>query len=330
MEKFKIPHSDIETTRIAFGAWAIIGGFNWGHQEEKDSQRALRAAFDLGITLFDTAKMYGDGKSEAMIAKALGDVRDKIVIATKALPEDFEYSRLKKDCEERLRILNTDYIDLYQLHWPNWQVPIEEPIRALTELKQEGKIRAFGVSNFGPEDMKDALLHSSEISTNQVPYNLIWRAIEYNILPICQQEQIPILCYSPIMQGILAGKFSTAEEVPDDRARTRHFSKDRPLTRHGEAGQEQETFRVVNAIREIAQKSGIPMVNLSMAWLLSRPAVGSILVGARNAQQVEQNVRAASINVDPSILEELTELTTPLKHLLGANPDMWASESRYR
>ena len=239
MEKFKFPHSDIEATRIAFGAWAIIGGFNWGHQEERDSRAALRAAYDMGITLFDTAKMYGNGQSEIMIAKELGDVRDKIILATKALPEDFSYERLKADCEERLRLLQTDYIDLYQLHWPNWEVPLEQPIQALTELKQEGKIRAFGVSNFGPQDLSEAIGLSPEISSNQVPYNLLWRAVEYEIQPICEKHNIPILCYSPIMQGLLAGKFDSADEVPDDRARTRHYSGKRSQARHGEGGQEE-------------------------------------------------------------------------------------------
>ena len=142
-----------------------------------------------------------------------------------------------------MKALKTERIDLLQLHWPNHELPLDETVKALTELRDEGKIRAFGVSNFGKRDLDEMLSYSALVASNQLPYNLLWRAIEYEILPFCLEKNVPVLCYSPIMQGLLTGKFHTADEVPEDRARTRHFSSSRVQTRHLEAGLESENFR---------------------------------------------------------------------------------------
>ena len=325
-----LPHAPFKISRMTFGAWSIAGGFNWGNQDEKDSKAALRAAYDHGITFFDTAKAYGNGKSEQLIAQELGDVRDKIIIGTKILPQDFKYQDLINDCEERLRFLNTDYIDLLQLHWPNWEIPVSETFEALEKLKDEGKIRAYGVSNFGVQDLTDSLKANANISTNQLPYNLIWRAIEFDILPMCQRENIPIICYSSIMQGLLAGKFNSPEDVPIDRARSRHFSKDRLHSRHDESGCEELTFETLQKIKDYANSLHISMANLSMAWLLAQTGIASIIVGARNAHQVERNIKALELSLNPEMVLYLNELTLPLKTQLGNNPDLWESTSRYR
>lgn len=326
----KLPHTDFEVSQIAFGAWAIVGGFNWGPQDEKDSIDALRTAYEMGINFFDTAELYGKGASENLIYKALGEVKDKIIVATKIKPEDFAFEDVKKATEERLKALKTDQLDLLQLHWPNPKIPVEETMGALEELKKEGKIRAFGVSNFGKEDLSEAFKHTQEISSNQLPYNLIWRAIECEVLPECKHRHVPILCYSPIMQGLLTGKFSDPAEVPDDRARTRHFSSKRAQTRHGEAGCEEETFEVLKKIKTISDQIGKPMVEVSIAWLLAQPAVGSVIVGGRNGEQVKKNVKAADLKLDDDVLEQLNQATLPLKERLGKNADLWEGESRIR
>nr|WKN36995.1 aldo/keto reductase [Tunicatimonas sp. TK19036] len=330
MQSITLPHSDLTVTRMAFGAWAIVGGFNWGHQEEKDSLAALREAYEQGITFFDTAQMYGNGESERMIHKALGDVYDRIVIATKIVPDDFAYDDVKKACEARIKALKTDRLDLLQLHWPNHALPVEDTMRALMDLKQEGKIRAFGVSNFGYQDLTEALEVTEEISSNQLPYNLIWRAIEYDILPLCLQNNVPVLSYSSIMQGLLAGKFNSPDDVPDDRARSRHFSSQRPQARHTDAGQEEKTFEAIDQIRQVAEREGVPMAQLSMAWLLAQPGMGSIIVGGRNVKQVKDNVAAMKVQLSDEIIQELSQITDPLKEALGNNADMWQSESRIR
>ncbi len=329
MQHNPLPQTDFQVSAIAFGAWAIVGGFNWGPQEEKDSIEALQAAYESGITFFDTAELYGDGASENLIDKALSEVKDKIIIATKIKPEDFAYGDVRKACEQRLKALRTERLDLLQLHWPNPDIPLEKTLQAFEELKEEGKIRAYGVSNFGVKDM-ETCLSAGHIASNQVPYNLLWRAIEYEVLPFCVDHNVPVLCYSPIMQGLLAGKFSSADAVPEDRARTRHFSKDRPQVRHQEAGAEAETFAAIDAIRQIATEAGLAMEHLSLAWLLAQPGVASVIVGGRNAAQVRKNVQAASVRLSEEVIRQLNEATDPLKKKLGANPDLWQSNSRYR
>ncbi len=330
MKYTTLPNTDLKVSRIAFGAWAIVGGFNWGPQDEKDSIEALQAAYEAGINFFDTAEAYGNGASENLINKALSDVKDKIVVATKLKPEDFAYQSVKKACEARLKALQTDSLDLLQLHWPNHDIPLEETISALEALKSEGKIRAFGVSNFGVQDLKECLSYSDQVASNQLPYNLLWRAIEFEILPLCIEKNVPVLCYSPLMQGLLTGKFASPEQVPDDRARTRHFSKERAQTRHQEFGKEQETFAAIEAIRRIAEKANLPMGSLSLAWLLAQPGVGSVIVGGRNGEQVRRNVEAMEVQLPDTIVSELNQATDHLKQVLGANADLWQSDSRYR
>jgi aryl-alcohol dehydrogenase-like predicted oxidoreductase len=328
MNYLKLPHTDFEVSEIAFGAWAIVGGFNWGYQDEKDSLDALQAAYESGINFFDTAELYGAGASENLIHRALGNVRDKIIVATKLKPDDFAYEDVKKATEERLKALNTQCIDLLQLHWPNPEIPLSETMGALSDLKKEGKIRAFGVSNFGVKDLTESFEHTEEISSNQLPYNLLWRAIEYEILPECKKRHVPVLCYSPIMQGLLTGKFSSPQDVPDDRARTRHFSSERSQSRHGEAGLEEETFAAIAQIRQIADDLGKPMGDVSLAWLLEQPGVGAVIVGGRNREQVLKNVKAAELKLDPDVCKALDEATSPLKEKLGKNADLWQGEGR--
>jgi len=322
--------SSIQISNMAFGCWAIVGGFNWGPQDKKDSIEALSAAFDLGITLYDTAEAYGDGQSEQLIAKVFAGKRDKIVISSKVLPEHYSPKELLKACERSLKNLKTDWIDLYQLHWPNRDYPIEETLSILDKIKQQGKIREYGVSNFGVKNLQECLNAGYFICSNQLSYNLLFRAIEYEIKPFCLNNNIGILCYSPLMQGLLTGKFKTDSEVSDDRARTRHFSGRRSQARHGEKGWEKETFRTLSQIRQIAEKMGESMANISLAWLKAQPGVNSLLMSGRNAHQVKHNVQAINLNLSEEIIQKLNQVSEPLKQILGKNADMWQGEKDSR
>ena len=322
--------TDIQVSTIAFGCWAIVGGFNWGEQDESDSLQAIVAAFDGGINFFDTAEGYGNGYSEQLLAKALGDVRADVVIASKASPNHFAPDELRAACERSLQNLQTDYIDLYQLHWPNHEIAVEETLGVLEKLKESGKIRAYGVSNFGPMDLKDVLMSEKPISSNQVAYNLLFRAVEYDIQPICEAADISILTYSPLMQGLLTGKFANADDVPVDRARSRHFADERMMSKHGEAGAEAETFAAIDRLRVIAKEVDLPMADLSLAWLLSQPGVTSVLVGARNAEQARQNILSAQTAASPDMVARLSAATAQLKEKLGPNADMWQNPPRIR
>lgn len=316
-------NTDIKVSTICFGCWAIVGGFNWGHQEKSDSLQALRAAYDSGITFFDTAEMYGDGYSEELIAEALGDVRDDVIIGSKVAPSHFAPADLRRSCEDSLTRLKTDRIDLYQLHWPSTDHPLEESLRVLEALKKEGKIRSYGVSNFGKTDLEEYANVDLTICSNQMAYSLIFRAVEYDVLPICARNSISILCYSSLMQGLLAGKFACVDDVPEDRARTRHFSSDRPLARHDEPGLETDTFNALDNVRSIADEIGVPMADVSIAWLLAQPGVTSAIVGGRTADQATRNARAADVELSDEVIGELSAATDTLKEKLGDNADMW-------
>jgi aryl-alcohol dehydrogenase-like predicted oxidoreductase len=228
-----------------------------------------------------------------------------------------------------LQRLQTDYIDLYQIHWPSRVTPLAETLAALEELRQEGKVRAVGVCNFGPGDLAD-LLPRGWAETNQLPYSLLWRAIEYEIQQRCFDAGMGILCYSPLAQGLLTGKFASAAEVPDGRARTRLFSGQRTLARHGQAGQEEEAFAAIARVRQISAAVGQPMALVALAWLLHQPGVTSVIAGARRPGQIEETGRAAELELPSETVRALTEATTALKLKLGPDPDMWQAESRFR
>jgi myo-inositol catabolism protein IolS len=326
----KLAKTNVEVSVICFGCWGILGGFNWGPQDEKDSLAALRIAYESGINFYDTAEGYGSGQSEQLLARGLGDVRQKIVIATKVSPNHFDPSEMRAACERSLQNLNSDYIDLYQLHWPNHDIPVAETIGVLDTLKAEGKIRAYGVSNFAVRDLGDASKASASISSNQLAYNLLFRALEYEILPLCIKEQISVLTYSSLMQGLLSGKYTKADDVQPDRARTRHFANTRPHARHLEAGAETETFATINAIRQIASEINQPIADVSLAWLIAQPGVTAVIAGARNAEQTRGIVTASELVLSAEVTKRLLQATDALKTKLGPNPDMWQTVSRLR
>ena len=330
MKYRKLGRTEIRVSVIAMGCWALAGDWVWGEQDEQDSIATVHTALDLGINFFDTAEGYGDGKSEVVVGKALTGRRHEAVVATKISPSHLvNKEEVQKACERSLQRLNTDYIDLYQIHWPNWDIPIAETMEALERLREQGKVRAIGVSNFGMVDLSD-LLSVGRCETNQLPYSLLGRAIEYEIRQECIDNEIGILCYSPLAQGLLADKFASVDDVPEERARTRHFSRNRPLTRHDEEGCEEETFTAIERIRRICAEIDAPMAEVALAWLLYQPGVTSVLAGARRPDQIEHNVKAAALELPPEIVDGLSIATDKVKQKLGPNPDLWVTDSRYR
>ena len=326
----RLGRTDIAVSPVAVGCWAIVGDSTWGPQDEQEAIAGLRAAFDAGVNFFDTAEGYGAGYSERLVGKALGHVRDKVVIGSKVSPDHADsWESLSRSCEDSLRRLGTDYMDVYHLHWPNRGAPVDDIAGWFGRLRDAGKIRCFAVSNFGKLDLTN-LVACGRCEVNQLPYSLLWRVIEQEILPICLRQDISVTCYSPLAQALLTGKFTTADDVPEGRARTRHFSGTRLQARHGEEGCEQETFAALRRIAAIAETAGCSMAELALRWLTAQPGVASVLVGVRNRQQAEQNARVMRLDVPPDVLEELGRATADLKALFGTNPDMWQSASRYR
>ncbi len=196
-----------------------------------------------------------------------------------------------------------------------------ETANALEKLKKQGKLRAWGVSNFGRLDLKDAL-EVAPPESDQLPYSLLWRAIEHEVLPLCDESAISIICYSPLAQGILTGKFASPADVPPQRRRAR-YCRDEVI---------ELSFDVVEEVRAISMEVDEPMSSVALAWLLARPAVTSVIAGARNAEQVTQNVRAGLLQLPHGMMERLDRVSLRLKDALDENPDMWqeGEDSRYR
>ena len=280
------------------------------------------------MNFFDTAEGYGDGESEQILAQALGSRRKQVILASKVSPDHLTNRQsLREACEQSLRRLKTDYIDLYQIHWPSPTVPLAETIGQMEELRSEGKIRTISVCNFSPSYMSE-LLAAGRAETNQLCYNLLMRSIEYEVQPFCIENDIGILCYSPICQGLLTGKFAFPDDVPPGRARTRLFCKDRPQARLGEPGCETQVFRALDEIRKICESINEPMADVAMAWLLAQPGVASVIVGSRNAQQAKQNAAAAELELPADAISSLSAATEKIKEYLGTDCDPWQSDSR--
>ena len=231
----QLDQTKIQVSAICMGCWGIVGDMMWGDQDEKESIATIHTALDSGINFFETAEGYGDGYSETILGKAFKNHRSQAIIATKVSRNHLHREDLLHACERSLKRLNSDYIDLYQIHWPDPQVPFEETMQTLQDLQAQGKIRAIGVSNFGMQDLA-GILNAGKIVSNQLPYSLLFRAIEFQILQECIDQHISVLCYSPLLHGLLTGRYSSPDEFPPGRARTRHFSSSRRLVRHNEPG----------------------------------------------------------------------------------------------
>jgi len=322
--------SGAPASRVAMGCWALSGDSTWGEQPEALSHETIHRALDAGINVFDTAEAYGNGRSEEVLGRGLTGRRAEALVATKFNQDYTRAIEVEQACERSLRRLETDYIDVYQMHWPSRRLPYPELLEAVNRLLASGKIRAFGFSNFGPRDIQDAGVARCRAVANQVPYSLLWRTVEYDVAPSSADADIGLLCYSPLAQGLLTGKFVTADAVPVGRARTRLFSGSRPQARHGETGVEEETFRTLQALRRAASAYDVDLSQAAIAWLLGRPGVTGVIVGMRTPEQVISAASAARVSLPPPLIEGLGQLTEPLKERIGRNPDMWFSDSRYR
>lgn len=286
-------NSDLQLTPIGFGAWAIGGGnweFAWGHQEDSDSIAAIHKALDLGVNWIDTAAIYGLGHSEEVVARALeGYSGTRPLVFTKSsmrwqddrsIYRSLKAASIREECENSLRRLQLETIDLYQIHWPNPETEIEEGWAEMARLQQEGKVRWIGVSNFNVEQMKRAQ-RIAPITSLQPPYSMLRRAIETEILPFCRENNIGVINYSPMVSGLLTGKM-TAERVaalPTDDWRKLAVEFNEPrLSRN---------LKLVELLRAIGNPHGVEPGVVAVAWTLHNPAITAAIVGGRSASQVE-------------------------------------------
>ncbi len=327
MEYREIGQSGIHASAITFGAWAI-GGWMWGGADRKQALEAILAAYGLGVTAIDTAPVYGQGISEEIVGDALKQLpRNKVQVLTKFglrwdlkegslhfsmdneegdMQDVYRYARKESvilECENCLKRLGTDYIDLFQLHWPDPTTPIEETMEAVLRLQEQGKIRAAGVSNYSVEQMKVAETVIS-LASNQLPYSMVRRDIEKDVLPYCIENKKAVIVYSPLQRGLLTGKIKPGHTFnPGD-------------TRGGDRFYSAENIKRINTYLEelqpLAADKNASLAQLVIAWTLRQPGITLALVGARNAEQAIQNAKAADINLSD---EELKMIDDKLHNL---------------
>lgn len=329
MELRKLGKSDLKFPPITFGAWAI-GGWFWGKSDDHLAIEAIQKGIDLGITAIDTAPMYGYGYSEQIVGQAIKGYRDRVFIATKCGLRwdstdgvyffDSEkdgskkiYRNLKRqsiinECEQSLKRLGVDVIDLYQCHWPDPSTPLMETMEAMLYLQKQGKIKAIGVSNFTVEMIKEASAYAT-ITSDQAKYNLLERQIEKELMPYCTENQIGILAYSPLEQGLLTGKVTVDRQfLPGDwRTGLPWF---RPENRR-------KVLDGLSKLQPIAKAHQVSPCQIALNWILNAPGVTSAIVGIRNVEQLLENAKAVSFQLT---VQERTYVKSIFESISGPLP----------
>ncbi len=270
-----------EVSAIGFGGWAM-GGIGWGEVDDRETMAALRRALDLGSAFVDTAEVYGNGHSEETIGHALAGRRDQAFLATKVSGFDLSRENIMSAIDRSLQRLQTEYVDLYQLHWPDPKTPVEESMQALDDLVHAGKIRYVGVSNFDVPLLRQCL-KVRHVDSLQVSYSMLQRGIEAEILPFCKAEGIGVVIYSPLAMGLLTGKY-TADAIfaGDDERANNHLFKGEHFRKN---------LQLIEGLRTVAAAQGVTVAQLALNWTLWNPAVTVALAGAKRPSQVEENVR---------------------------------------
>ncbi len=315
MERKRLGNSDMEITSVGVGAWAIGGGgyeFGWGPQEDSQSIAAIHAALDTGINWIDTAAIYGFGHSEEVVGRALAGRSSRPYVFTKCsmvwgkdhqIGHSLKAASVRRECEESLRRLKVDVIDLYQIHWANPEPEMEEGWTEMARLKEEGKVRWIGVSNFNPAQM-ERCRRIAPITSLQPPYSAVSPQIEDEILPYCLQHGIGVIVYSPMKSGLLAGKM-TKERVaalPKDDFRRRALAFQEPsLTRN---------LRLAEVMRNIGARHGRTAGEVAIAWTLRHPAVTAAIVGMRSAEQVQGVAGALDFRLSDDEIAEIDAFRT--------------------
>ncbi|MEO1802610.1 MAG: aldo/keto reductase [Cyanobacteria bacterium J06629_2] len=317
MEKRSLGTSAVKITPILLGTWQA-GKRMWSGIDDSESIDAIRAGVEAGITTIDTAEVYGEGHSEQVVAQAVGDRRDRLEYASKVFANHLQYDEVITACERSLSNLQTDYLDLYQIHWPagsfgNEPVPIEETMRALTKLKEDGKIRAIGVSNFNRQQLAEASTYG-RIDSLQPPYSLFWRKIEQDAIPYCVEHNISVLAYSSMAQGLLTGKFRPGHQFdPDDHRSANVLFQGANFER---------ATKALEQLKPIADRHSCTLAQLALAWLIAQPQAHAI-AGVRTVEQAKSNADAASVSLSAEDLQAIDRIGRQVTDHLDDNPVMW-------
>lgn len=327
MEYRNLSNSDLKLSAITFGAWAA-GSWMWGKTDREDAIEAIKAAYELGVSSIDTAPIYGQGTSEEIVGEAIkGILRDKVQILTKfglrwemdkgtfymktrdnegQMIDVYKYAgkeSVMQECENSLRRLGTDYIDLYQIHWPDVTTPIEETFEAVEKLMEQGKIRYAGVCNYSAQQIAEAD-KVVNILSDQVPFSMVNRGIEEETVPYCIENNKSILAYSPMERGLLTGKIKPGHQFKKGDHRLVHKSFTTENIK--------KTNAFLDTIRPLADEKDITLAQLVLRWTLEREGITIALAGARNADQSRQNAKAADVKLTP---EEISFINQKVEEL---------------
>jgi aryl-alcohol dehydrogenase-like predicted oxidoreductase len=320
--------TEVDISAIGFGCWEIGGGY--GSIEETDFIKAINRALEIGINSFDTAEAYGFGASETSLAKALGSRRKDAVITTKfgvGYPDAPNYrdstrKRVMESIEKSLKALNTDYVDVYLIHWPDRNVPFEEPMRALDDLVKQGKVRAVGLSNFKLNEI-EACMKTRRIDVVQYCWNMFDRRMQKEIFPYCRENGIGVMAYGSLAYGMLTGTLSEEKT----------FEKNDWRSKRGQLGNINlfqhlfgpdhflKNLRAVEELKGVAKRYGKTLPQLALNWTLSNPVISTALVGCRNPGEVDDNVGALGWKISDADMKEIDAIFT--KHGAVTMPETW-------
>jgi aryl-alcohol dehydrogenase-like predicted oxidoreductase len=344
MQKKELGKSGIFVPPAGIGTWAFGGGAYWGNQSRKDVDAVVHAAIEKGFNFFDTAEVYNNGESEISLGKALKGRRGEAIIASKISPAGA--GNVRERLAASLKRLETDYLDIYMMHWPinplsiqhytgeklERMPAVEDAFHQLAEVKKEGLIRSIGISNFGVRQMDEVLAAEVQIDLNEITYNIVSRAIEAEIVPFCEKYSISVVGAMALQQGLLTGKYKSAEEVPPPQAHSRHFQQKRGgvESRHNEEGAEAEIFETIAFLKKLSAETGHSAGELAIAWVLAKPFVVSTLAGCRNITQLEANIAACDIRLSPDVVRRIDEASLPVLRKLGNSPDYYENRKDSR
>jgi aryl-alcohol dehydrogenase-like predicted oxidoreductase len=294
----KIDGLDTEVSRLSFGGWQL-GGHGWGKVSENEMIKAVHKAIDCDINFFDTAPIYGLGHSEELLGNILNKTREKFIIATKvglhwntnpSFEKIINCSRksILKELDESLVRLKTNYIDLYQIHWPDCTTDFAETFTTMEELRDSGKISCIGCCNFSLELLKEAMTYC-KIDTIQVPYNLLDRNIENELLPFCNNNNIKVLAYGPLAKGFLTGKYNSLSKfgLDDNRWDDKYF----------DVNNAEYNSKVLEKVRFVSRKLGKSCSQIALRWVLDNPSITSAIFGAKNVHQTEDNIETCQFEL---------------------------------
>lgn len=320
MKTARFPNTDLEVSRIGFGCWGISGEKYWTGANDKDSIDAVNTAIEYGVNFFDVAPIYGFGHAEEVLGKALKYNRKNVIIASKCgliwdtmykIKNDLTSKSLFSEIDASLKRLGTDYIDLYQIHWPDYSTHIEETMEALNKIKKSGKIRYIGLSNFPIKLANDAMKYS-DISSEQCLYNMfdrneetyhnipLYYKTEEEMLPYCREKNIGFIPYSPLCQGLLTGKFNNANNFANFDVR---------VTNSNLFGEKlKQRLKVVSKLKSIGKEIEKPVSQIALNWLIENPVITTVICGSLNSEQSKENSTSPKWDLNEEIIQKINAL----------------------